>query len=153
MDSFGYNNNISGVFSEADVIFSRKFAIKLGLRGEYSDLFSEFTISPRVSVAYKTGKRSQLSLAYGDFYQQPNSEILKFTSDLQARKTQHFILNYQYSANNRIFRAEAYRKEYKNLITYDTDMPQFDSNYGAIGDGFAQGIDLFWRDDESIKKY
>lgn len=148
---YGYNNNISGIFSEADIIFSRKFAIKLGVRGEYSDLFSEFTISPRVSVAYKTGKKSQLSLAYGDFYQQPNSEILKFASDLSAKKTQHFIMNYQYSANNRIFRAEAYRKEYKSLITYDTNTAQFDSNYNSNGDGFAQGIDLFWRDDESIK--
>ncbi len=148
---YGYNNNMSVAFSEADIIFSRKFAIKLGLRGEYSDLFSEFTISPRVSVAYKTSKNSQLSLAYGDFYQQPNSEILKFTKELQAKKTQHFILNYQYSANNRIFRAEAYRKEYKSLISYDTEMPRFNSNYSNNGDGFAQGIDLFWRDDESIK--
>lgn len=149
--NYGYNNNISGVFSEADIIFSRKFALKLGVRGEYSDLFSEFTVSPRASVAYKTGKKSQLSLAYGDFYQQPNSEVLKFASDLNAKKTQHFIMNYQYSANNRIFRAEAYRKEYKSLVTYNSEMPQFDSNYTNDGNGYAQGIDLFWRDNESIK--
>jgi outer membrane cobalamin receptor len=148
---YGYNNNITGVFSESDIIFSRKLALKIGLRGEYSELFNQFTFSPRASVAYKTGKSSQLSLAYGDFYQQPDSEILKFNTNLEAQKTQHFILNYQYAANNRIFRAEAYRKEYKNLITYNTSLPLFESDYANNGDGYAQGIDLFWRDDQSIK--
>ncbi|RMA64715.1 TonB-dependent receptor [Ulvibacter antarcticus] len=150
-ESYGFNNNISGIFAEGDIIFSRKFAMKVGARGEYSGLFDEYTVSPRVSIAYKTGKSSQLSLAYGDFYQQPGSEILKFETDLKARKTQHYILNYQYSANNRIFRAEAYRKQYNGLITYNTPTPEFSSNYTNNGDGYAQGIDLFFRDDESIK--
>lgn len=148
--SYGYHNNISGLFTEADVIFSRKFAMKLGLRGEYSDLFEEFSLSPRASLAFKTSKNSQLSVAYGDFYQQPNSDVLKYTKDLQAQKTQHYILNYQYTANNRIFRAELYHKEYNNLVTYDTENPIFSSEFTSGGDGFAQGVDLFWRDNKSI---
>jgi len=148
---YGFNNNISGVFTEADLVFSRKFAMKLGARGEYSSLFDQFTFSPRASIAYKTGKKSQLSLAYGDFYQQPNNDILKFDQALEARKTQHYILNYQYVANNRIFRAEVYRKDYDNLITYDTEFAGFDSDFANNGDGFAQGVDVFWRDNESIK--
>src|SRR5690606_16071409 len=56
----GYNNNISAAFTEADIIFSRKLALKLGVRGEYSQLFKEFAVSPRISFAYKTGKHSQL---------------------------------------------------------------------------------------------
>ncbi|MFK5981802.1 MAG: TonB-dependent receptor [Flavobacteriaceae bacterium] len=150
--SFGFNNNISSVFSEADIIFSKKVALKVGVRGEYSNLFDEFTISPRASFAVKTGKDSQLSIAYGDFYQQPTNTILKYTSDLQAQKTQHFIANYQYTANNRIFRAEIYRKEYNNLVTYDTESPIFSSEFTSNGDGFAQGLDLFWRDNKTFKK-
>lgn len=149
--SYGYNNNITAAFAETDVIFSKKFALKAGLRGEYSELFQEFTTSPRASVAYKTGKNSQLSVAYGDFYQQPTQEVLKFQQNLEAQKTQHYILNYQYTANNRIFRAEAYRKQYDNLVTFDAQFADFDSNYSNNGDGFAQGIDFFWRDNESIK--
>ncbi len=148
--TFGFKNNISGIFTEADVIFSKKLALKAGLRLEYSDLFEEFTFSPRASLAFKTGKDSQLSLAYGDFYQQPTNEILKYENDLIAQKTQHFIANYQYVANNRIFRAEVYRKDYKNLVTYDTENPIFSSEFTSNGDGFAQGLDLFWRDDETI---
>ena len=150
--NYGFNNNISSVFSEADIIFSKKVALKVGLRGEYSDLFEEFTVSPRISFAVKTGKDSQLSLAYGDFYQQPTNEILKYTNTIQAQKTQHFIANYQYTANNRIFRAEIYRKEYNNLVTYNTENPIFSSEFTSQGDGYAQGLDLFWRDNKTFDK-
>lgn len=147
----GFNNNISAAFTEADIIFSRKLALKLGVRGEYSELFSEFTISPRISFAYKTGKSSQLSLAYGDFFQQPESEVLKFTNSLEAQHAQHYIMNYQYSANNRIFRAEIYRKQYTNLVTYNDEFPDVNTTFLNNGDGYAQGLDLFWRDNNSIK--
>lgn len=146
-----FDNNISAAFAETDIIFSRSLALKLGLRGEYSQLFDEATLSPRVSFAYKTGKSSQLSLAYGNFYQQPESNILKFNNNLSAQQTQHYILNYQYSANNRIFRAEVYRKHYKNLVMYTDEYPSFDSEFSNSGNGFAQGLDLFWRDNKSIK--
>ncbi|RDK87135.1 TonB-dependent receptor [Marinirhabdus gelatinilytica] len=149
--NYGYNSSISAAFAETDIIFSKEFALKAGVRGEYSELFNQFTVSPRASVAYKTGKDSQLSVAYGDFYQQPFQDVLKFQQDLEAQKTQHYILNYQYVANNRIFRAEAYQKQYSNLVTFNTPMPGFESNFTNNGDGFAQGIDLFWRDNQSIK--
>lgn len=149
--NLGFNNNISAAFTEADIIFSRKLALKLGVRGEYSELFSEFTISPRISFAYKTGKSSQLSLAYGDFFQQPESEVLKFTNSLEAQHAQHYIMNYQYSANNRIFRAEIYRKQYTNLVTYNDEFPDVNTTFLNNGDGYAQGLDLFWRDNNSIK--
>ncbi|SRX75836.1 TonB-dependent receptor [Aequorivita antarctica] len=147
----GFNNNISAAFTEADIIFSRKMALKLGVRGEYSELFKELTVSPRASFAYKTGKHSQLSLAYGDFFQQPENEVLKFTNDLEAQHTQHYIMNYQYAANNRIFRAEIYKKQYSNLVTYNEAIPDVNSVFTNSGDGYAQGLDLFWRDNESIK--
>lgn len=147
----GFNNNISAAFTEADIIFSRKLALKLGVRGEYSELFKEFTVSPRASFAYKTGKSSQLSLAYGDFFQQPENEILKFTNDLEAERAQHYIMNYQYAANNRIFRAEVYRKKYNSLVSYNDEFPDVNSTFTNNGGGYAQGLDIFWRDNESIK--
>ncbi|WP_299887704.1 TonB-dependent receptor [uncultured Lacinutrix sp.] len=148
---YGYNNNISAVFSEADIIFSKKLALKAGLRAEYSELFKETNISPRVSFAYKTGAKSQVSLAYGNFYQNPNSSILKFEQNLNAEQTQHYILNYQYNNDGRIFRAETYYKNYNKLVKYDTSFTSFDSNYNNAGNGFAKGLDLFYRDSKSIK--
>ncbi|MDN3724086.1 TonB-dependent receptor [Aequorivita sp. SDUM287046] len=147
----GFNNNISALFSEGDIIFTRKVALKLGLRAEYSQLFDEVTVSPRISFAYKTGKSSQVSLAYGDFFQQPENGVLKFTNNLVAERSQHYIMNYQYAANNRIFRAEIYRKSYSNLVTFTEETPSVNSVFTNGGDGYAQGLDVFWRDNESIK--
>lgn len=150
-EKYHYNNNLSAAFAEADFIFSRKLALKIGLRAENSQLFDEFTVAPRISFAYKTGKNSQLSLAYGNFYQQPDSRILKFNTDLQAETAQHYLLNYQYSENNRIFRAEIFRKNYTNLVTYNSDLPAYDSSYNNTGYGYAQGLDIFWRDNKTFK--
>jgi len=149
--SYGFKNNISAAFTEADVIFSKKFALKGGLRLEYSALFNEVTVSPRLSLAYKTSKNSQVSLAYGNFYQNPDSSILKFEHDLQAQKTTHYILNYQLNRDGQIFRAEAFYKDYSNLIKYDTEFARFNSDFNNQGFAYAKGIDLFWRDNKSLK--
>ncbi len=149
--NLAFNNNITSAFTEADIIFSRKLALKLGVRGAYAEMFKEFTIAPRASFAYKTGQNSQVSLAYGDFYQQPGNEILKFEPDLKAQHARQYILNYQYAANNRIFRAEIYRKQYNRLVSYKDSIPGITTVYSNEGNGFAQGVDLFWRDNQSFR--
>ena len=149
--TYGYDNNITAGFAEADVIFSKDLALKVGLRADYSSIFSDLDISPRAALAYKTSKNGQMSLAYGNFYQNPNSDVLKFNQNLQAERTSHYILNYQYVNDGKIFRAEAYRKDYDNLVKFDTEFTSFDSSYTSNGDGYAQGLDVFWRDNTSIK--
>lgn len=150
-ETYGYDNNITAGFAEADIIFSKDLALKVGVRADYSSVFQSTEVAPRAALAYKTSKNGQFSLAYGNFFQNPNSAVLKFEQDLKALKTSHYILNYQYVNNGKIFRAEAYRKDYDNLIKYDTDFAQFDSNFNTSGDGYAQGLDFFWRDNTSIK--
>ncbi|MGJ8592411.1 MAG: TonB-dependent receptor [Aquaticitalea sp.] len=149
--TYGFDNNIASAFTEADIIFSKKLALKAGVRTEYSELFKDLTLAPRVSVAYKTSKNSQVSLAYGNFYQNPNSDILKFSQDLKAQNTSHYILNYQLNSDGKIFRAEGYYKDYGNLIKYDSEFVDFDTSFNNSGNGFAKGIDMFWRDNKSIK--
>ncbi|PWI30244.1 TonB-dependent receptor [Flavobacteriaceae bacterium LYZ1037] len=149
--SYGFKNNLSAAFAESDVFFSKNLALKAGLRMEYSELFEQLTLSPRLSLAYKTSAKSQVSLAYGNFFQNPNNNILKFEQDLNAQKTAHYILNYQLNNDGQIFRAEAFYKDYKHLIKYDTEYADFNSNYNNSGSAYATGIDLFWRDSKSIK--
>ncbi|MGZ0017783.1 TonB-dependent receptor [Yeosuana sp. AK3] len=148
---YGFNDNIASFYVESDIFISRELAFKAGLRLEYSELFKTFNAAPRLSLAYKTSKTSQISLAYGHFYQNPSSSILKFNQNLKAQNTAHYILNYQFNLDRKIFRAEAYFKDYNNLVKYNTDFAQFDSQYNSNGYGFAKGIDLFWRDSKSIK--
>ena len=149
--NYGFKNNITAGFAEADIIFSKDLALKVGVRADHSSIFNQTNLAPRTALAYKVSKNGQFSLAYGNFYQNPNSSVLKFEQDLEAQKTSHYILNYQYVNNGKIFRAEAYRKDYDNLVKFDTDFESFDANFNSSGDGYAQGIDLFWRDNTSIK--
>lgn len=147
----GFKDNLSSGFAEADIFLSNKFAMKLGVRGEYSSFLEDFNVAPRVSLAYKSSEKGQFSFAYGDFYQNPLAESLKFDSSLDFEKTSHYILNYQYLSDGKTFRAEAYYKDYDGLVKYDTEMPQFNSEYNNAGSGYASGIDIFWRDNKSIK--
>ncbi len=147
----GYTDNLTAGFTEADIFFSNSFAMKLGVRGEYSTVLKDFTTSPRVSLAYKSSDNGQFSLAYGDFYQNPLTENLKFDQRLDTEKTSHYILNYQFLGNGKTFRVEAYYKDYDKLTKYDTDFAQFNSVFNNLGSGYAQGLDIFWRDNKSIK--
>ncbi len=146
-----FTDNLSASFAEADIFFSNRFAMKLGARGEHSTMLKASTISPRVSLAYKSSDNGQFSLAYGNFYQNPFNDYLKFDKSLDFEKTSHYILNYQYLGDGKTFRAEAYYKDYADLIKYDTPMSQFDSEFNNLGSGYASGLDIFWRDNKSIK--
>ncbi len=159
-DSFVSNNGpgavsnakdqLSAAFVESDIFFSNRFAIKLGARGEYSKLIDNYNLAPRISLAYKSSEKGQFSLAYGDFYQNPSTQYLKFEAGLKSEKTSHYILNYQYQGDGKTFRAETYYKDYDALVKYDTDVPLSNSNYTNLGNGHASGLDLFWRDNKSI---
>jgi len=150
-NEYKFNNNLLGGFAEADIFFSKNLATKVGLRGEYSQLLQEFNLSPRLSLAYKAGQNAQFSLAYGEFFQNPRNEYLKFNSDFTAEKTTHYIANYQFVKNKQIFRAEAYYKDYNNLVKYNTAFTLPTSTFNNTGDGFAKGLDIFWRDNKTLK--
>lgn len=148
---YGYQNNSIAFFTEAEVLLSRKVAFTIGLRTSNASIVDEFTVEPRVSFAYKVAENSQFSMAYGNFNQTAKQDYLKFNSNLDYETTSHYILNYMYNKQGRMFRAEAYFKDYKNLVKYDGTQANFDSNYNNEGFGYAKGLDLFWRDSKTIK--
>lgn len=148
-----FNNNILGTYVESEIFFTKNLASKIGIRGDYSEMLNEFNISPRLSLAYKSGKNAQFSFAYGQFFQNPKNEYLKFHKDFTAENTSHYIANYQYVKNKQIFRIEAYYKDYDNLVKYDTNFASLNTNYTNKGKAFAQGIDVFWRDNKSVKNF
>ena len=149
----GYTSKIAAAYTEADVLVSKNFAAKIGLRASHNDLLDETTISPRVSMAYKVAKNSQFSLAYGDFTQSPNADYIKYIKyhQFESEKASHYILNFQYAKDNQTFRAEAYYKDYSNLVKYDTEDIAYNSSFNNTGSAYAKGLDLFWRDGKSFK--
>jgi hypothetical protein len=149
--SFNANDNLVSGFVEGDVKVSKNFALRLGGRGEYSDFTNEYNAAPRLSLAYKASKSSQFSMAYGSFYQQPQPDYLKYTNEVRFEKSDQYILNYQVKVDERLLRAEVYHKNYNNLITYVQNEFGEPSQIGNQGNGYANGIDVFWRDKKSLK--
>ncbi len=37
------------------------------------------------------------------------------------------------------------------MVKYDTQLPEFNSTFSNSGDGYAAGLDVFWRDNNSIE--
>lgn len=147
----GYNANIAATYAETDIFFSKNFAIKFGVRLSNNDLLNETVLSPRASMAYKVSKNGQFSLAYGSFTQAPRQEYLKYADYLSSEKADHYILNFLYNKNRKLFRAEAYYKKYSDLVKFDTNVSQFDSQFTNAGSGYAKGFEMLWRDNSTIK--
>jgi len=137
-------DHYTALFAESDIYITNDLAGKIGVRGEYSSLLNKFNIAPRASAAYKLKKAGQVSIAYGMFYQKPEQRYLLQNSDLTYMKADHYIVNYQFQPKDRLLRVEGYYKKYTNLIKTNTSI----SN---AGNGYAQGIELFYRDKKSIK--
>jgi vitamin B12 transporter len=144
--------NFESVFAETDIYITNDLAAKLGGRYEYSSLINRSNLAPRISLAYKVGVGAQLSAAYGVFYQKPENNQLVYTTDLGYTKATHYILTYQKSTNDRIFRTEVFYKKYDDLIK-TAPINYYFGNYYNGGDGYAQGIEFFWRDKKSIKNF
>jgi hypothetical protein len=142
--------NIYSLFAEQDVYITNNLAGKFGVRAERSELFNRNNIAPRASLAYKVGRNAQASLAYGQFFQNPENRNLPAVNPLSFQKATHYIAQYQKTTNLTTFRVEAFYKEYDDLIKTGlvNNQPRAVSNEGF---GDAKGFELFWRDKKTIK--
>ena len=142
--------NLVSAFAEGDIYLTNNIAAKLGSRLEHSSILGKTNIAPRASLAYKLGAESQASLAYGQFYQTPESRYLPSTADLSYMKATHYIAQYQKTGNSRTFRSEVFFKKYDNLLKTGTQNNQPVAT-GNGGSGDAKGFEFFWRDKTTIK--
>lgn len=154
-----YKDLISSAFAETDLIFTNDLSAKIGARTEHSSYLDKWNLSPRVALAYRISKEWTTSLAYGMFYQNPESKYL-ISNDFDFQKADHYIFQVQKNADGRSLRFEAFYKNYDKLIktssisnesssSPNNQYTQFaDSNSGG---GFAKGIELFWRDKKTFK--
>ncbi|MCU0469053.1 MAG: TonB-dependent receptor [Arcicella sp.] len=157
---YSLNDKFVSLFSESEFYITRKLAGRIGVRGEYTSLANDWNVAPRFSLAYKTGQYSQVSFAGGKFYQTPYYQYYFYNKNLTFETANHAVLNYQIIKNKRTFRVEGYYKKYENLVReYPTQQSYFDANPQRFpsgktdnsGYGFAQGVDVFFRDSKTIK--
>ena len=145
-------DNYNAVFAESDIFLTNELAAKLGARFENSSIINKANVAPRASLAYKTGKDGQVSAAYGIFYQKAENTQLYYTTNLDYTRATHYIINYQKMTPERIFRVEAYYKEYASLIK-TVPVNNYYSTFSNGGSGYARGFELFWRDKKLIKDF
>lgn len=147
---FTIKENVYALFAEQDVYITNNLAGKFGVRAERSELLNRNNIAPRASLAYKVGKNAQASVAYGQFFQNPELRNLPGINPLNFQKATHYIAQYQKTTNLTTFRVEAFYKDYDGLIKTGlvNNQPRAESNNGF---GWAKGFELFWRDKKTIK--
>jgi len=146
-----FNVQNYALYVEPELSINDHMVFRGGLRSEYISLHGRWNIMPRISLAYRIGDYSQVSLAYGLFRQRPENQYLINNRNLETEKATHLIINYQYEIGDRIFRIEIYRKWYDNLVKYTSEYNPDPSTYSNNGKGYAHGIDLFWRDSKTMK--
>ncbi len=144
-------DNMFAGFAETDVYITNNLAAKLGGRIEHSSLLDKWNVAPRASLAYKTGANSQVSFAYGIFYQNPDKNILPGATGLDYSKATHYILQYIKQSKERTFRTEFFYKDYNKLYKTDYSNNGRGGAANTNGFGYAKGVEVFWRDKKTIK--
>lgn len=147
-----FSNNQFSSFVESEAKINSHLAFKAGIRAEYNSVLRESNLMPRISAAVKTGKSSQLSMAFGTFRQNPEDDYQKFSSEIFQEKATHSILTYQYKKDTKILRIEAYYKDYSDLVKFENEFSFEPWNFNNNGTGYSRGIDVFWRDQKPMGK-
>ena len=148
--NYEFRDDITSLFAETDLGISNDLSLKIGARAENSSSINHWNFSPRFAMAYRISKEWTSSLAYGTFFQNPESRF--FTENYQPnyQRADHYIFQVQRAADGRSLRLETYYKKYQDLIKTTTDFyrPIALNNNGS---GYAKGVELFWRDKKSLK--
>ncbi|MBD2754083.1 TonB-dependent receptor [Spirosoma validum] len=141
------NGQYVAAFAETNLTVQERWNARLGVRLEHQSLLSGTNLSPRATVNYRLAKQEKLFVSYGQFFQTPDTQwLINRTSPndrLQAQKATHYIVGYLRERAGSIIRLEAFYKTYNRLLrTTDTS---------TTGQGYAQGIEAFWRNKSLIK--
>lgn len=158
--SLSFTEDLGAFYAEANWSPSKRWAFRPGVRADYSRLLQQARVAPRLSIAYRTGRYSQIGLAYGLFYQNPDPNYLLYGYRPDMQLAAHYIANFQWMTDERTLRVEGYYKDYQNLLrekgftAYDPNT--FRNYFGNLqidnsGFGYAGGAELFWRDKKAIK--
>ncbi len=135
----------SAIFTEAEWYPSNAVSLRGGLRGAYASNGNQFKLEPRLAAAYRPYKNGTISIAGGIFSQGQSDEVLLWSPQIADAEAKHLQLSFQHGNADRIFRMEGYLKSYSHLAL------NTNSGYSAQGDGYANGVELFYRDKTTFK--
>ena len=132
-------------FAEADWYLASRWVLRTGLRLDGYDGAST-SLSPRGQLSYLFSASHQLAVSAGQYRQRQTDDAV-FARDLglAPARLNHLGLTYSRMWDGRVLRAEAYAKTYHDLLTTRG------GTLATDGDGYARGVDVFFRDRETVK--
>lgn len=158
-----FTENIIAGYAEMEWTPINRIAFKPGVRYEHSTYLEVDRVAPRMAMAIKTSTHGQVSLAGGVFYQNPDNSYLlaglKQANRPDMQNAVHYIANWQWAKDDRLIRIEGYYKQYNDLVRemnagYDGNTYRIITDTSLLnnsGHGYAQGLELFYRDKKTVK--
>jgi hypothetical protein len=113
----------------------------LGVRADYASRPGVWTADPRAAVAWRVDEHQTVRVATGRYHQLASPTYLdpvRGNPDLGPPSATHVIAGYEWKSDYGNVRLEAFRKDYRDLVTQEPD-----AYFGNRGHGFARGVDLF----------
>lgn len=139
-DTFEHGRNSAAFYVLYEGKLLNRLYTNTGIRGE-SLADKKMELSPRVSLSYELGERTDLRASWGFYRQFPVNRALRNNPALSTSRAVHYILGLKYQLPSNVSAwVETYYKAYNNLVVYDEEM-----NYSNDGYGHAYGLEFFLR--------
>ncbi len=132
---------LPGVFVEDKLRVWGPVYATLGFRADRISNAQVWTTDPRAALAWRIDERQTVRVATGRYHQAADPRFLDRAYGnprLGPARADHVIAGWEWLTENANLRLEAYRKDYRGLVTVDSL-----AFYAPRGHGFARGVDVF----------
>lgn len=132
-------DNLLAAHAEGTLRIVRNFYTSIGVRAEHSSLTEKNNLAPRLNLTYENDKKWNISLSYGDFFQQTSPFNLLEAQNIEFLKASNWVFSIEKKYTNHAFKIEAFDKNYKRLLR---NQP---TTLDVSGFGYARGVDISGR--------
>lgn len=160
----GISHRIHALFATAGFHLTGSLSASLSSRLEYTTINRQWNYTPRAALNYDWNG-FLLSAIAGRYTQLTYTDYLLRNGRLPSESCWHYIVGAYHQSAGRVYRAEAYYKNYDRLICEGTaaeapgnaDGNRGMSSSGALltsgGQGYSKGIDLYFSDASLVKDF
>jgi outer membrane receptor for ferrienterochelin and colicin len=147
-----FTNALSSNFYQVEYFPDEMTCLSMGLRGEYASIMDKFNVAPRLYVSHKLNDNHILSFTAGTYFQNPANNYLKLNRQLDYSYSDNLTLSYVYAEDREKLQLDLFYKRYSDLITYELN-GIYSTNIGNDGNGYARGVDVFWKKNIGMLEY
>lgn len=138
------NHSIGALFATAIVNMTPDLQAELSNRIEYTTINSTWNYNPRLALTYNLHD-VHFSGVVGKYTQLPDNKYLLLNKHLLPEECLQYVGGMYYEKKARIYRVEAYYKQYRKLALQTPNILNSD------GYGYSKGVDVFFNDRSLFK--